>query len=100
MKHLRIVQQIWREAAYYRAVIADPRTPMCSRWLIVAALAYLLNPIDLIPDFVPILGYLDDIVIVAGLIFLARAFIPKSVLSAHLRRAHPTAITNSKDALR
>ena len=43
------------------------------------AMAYALSPIDLIPDFIPILGVLDDLVIVPGLIWLALMFIPKDV---------------------
>ena len=43
------------------------------------ALAYLLSPIDLIPDWIPILGYLDDLFIVPGLIYAALAIIPASV---------------------
>jgi uncharacterized membrane protein YkvA (DUF1232 family) len=43
----------------------DPRVPMRRRALVVAALAYVLSPVDLIPDFVPGLGRLDDIVLVS-----------------------------------
>ena len=49
-------------AVYFAA--RDPRTPMLARGLALAVAAYALSPIDLIPDFMPILGYLDDLVLV------------------------------------
>ena len=91
------IARIKREVDYYRCVIADPRTPACSRWLLAAALAYLISPIDLIPDFVPILGYVDDLIIVGSLVLLARVFIPKSVLGHYRMLDEADLVTNSKD---
>ena len=65
--------------AYYRALFTHPRTPKVSRWLRGGATAYLVSPIDIIPDFIPILGQLDDLLIVPSLIYAALAFIPASV---------------------
>ncbi len=57
--------------AYFAA--RDPRTPWLVRGLALLVAAYALSPIDLIPDFIPILGYLDDLVIVPlGLILVLR----------------------------
>ncbi len=50
-----------------------------SKVLIGLAVAYLLSPVDIIPDFIPILGHLDDVILVPGLIWLALTIIPKSV---------------------
>jgi len=50
-----------------------------SKLLIGLAIAYLLSPVDIIPDFIPILGHLDDVILVPGLIWLALAIIPQSV---------------------
>lgn len=75
----RIIEKIKKELAYYRALLTHPRTPRLSRWLLAAAIAYFLSPIDLIPDAIPILGQLDDLLIVPGLIYAALAFIPPSV---------------------
>ena len=61
----------------------DPRTPLAARavgWLIAA---YALSPIDLIPDFIPVIGYLDDLVLVPlGLVLMLR-LIPAEVLAEH-----------------
>ncbi|WP_291547072.1 YkvA family protein [Bosea sp. (in: a-proteobacteria)] len=61
----------------------DPRTPWPVRWLAIAIVAYALSPIDLIPDFIPVLGYLDDLVIVPGGIFLLVQLIPPEVMREH-----------------
>jgi uncharacterized membrane protein YkvA (DUF1232 family) len=42
----------------------DPRTPRTAKWLAIAVLAYAVSPIDLIPDFVPLIGTLDDLILV------------------------------------
>lgn len=64
---------------YYRALAADPRTPRISKWLIGIAIVYLVSPIDLIPDLIPVLGQLDDLIIVPGLIGIAILMIPEDV---------------------
>ncbi len=71
----------------------DPRTPWYAKALIFLIVAYALSPIDLIPDFVPILGYLDDLLIVPGGIWLAIRLIPPEVLE----QARATAATGSVD---
>ena len=58
----------------------DPRTPWYAQGLVLLIVAYTLSPIDLIPDFIPILGYLDDLIIVPGGIWLAIRMIPPEVL--------------------
>jgi len=75
----RIIERVKRELGYYRALLTHPSTPRVSRWLLAAAIAYFLSPIDLIPDAIPMLGQLDDLLIVPGLIYAALAFIPPSV---------------------
>ncbi|MDR1644038.1 MAG: DUF1232 domain-containing protein [Clostridiales bacterium] len=56
-------------------------TPLLAKIAAVAAVGYALSPIDLIPDFVPLLGYLDDIIILPLLISLAVKLIPKHILA-------------------
>ncbi|GHF33600.1 uncharacterized membrane protein YkvA (DUF1232 family) [Deinococcus metalli] len=67
----------------------DPRTPWTARVVAVLVLAYALSPIDLIPDFVPVLGYLDDLLLVPAGLWLALRLIPPDVLAD--ARAHAAA---------
>ena len=65
----------------------DPRTPWMARVLAAMVAAYALSPIDLIPDFIPVIGYLDDIVIVTlGLAAVVR-MIPSQVMDSARARA-------------
>jgi carbonic anhydrase len=59
-----------------------PRTPLVSRGLFWLAVAYLLLPFDLIPDFIPVLGQLDDLLIIPGLIWLGLQFLPAGLLTS------------------
>jgi len=72
-----------QEVKFYQAVLKDPRTPRISKFFLGLAVGYALNPVDIIPDFIPILGYLDDLIIVPGLIFIAVRLIPKEIMRGH-----------------
>src|SRR5258708_2068678 len=61
----------------------DPRVPWYAKVLAVAVASYALSPIDLIPDFVPVLGYLDDVIIVPLGILLVVRLIPPEVMAEH-----------------
>jgi uncharacterized membrane protein YkvA (DUF1232 family) len=61
----------------------DPRTPWHVKAAAMAVAAYALSPIDLIPDFIPVLGQLDDVIIVPLGIWLVLRMIPPDVLSEH-----------------
>jgi uncharacterized membrane protein YkvA (DUF1232 family) len=66
--------------------VQDPRTPWLARILAVAVIAYAFSPIDLIPDFIPLLGYLDDLILVPAGIALVIRLIPAEVMAdARLR---------------
>jgi len=67
-----------------------PRTPWYAKLLVAAIVAYALSPVDLIPDFVPVLGHLDDLVLVPLGIALAVRLIPDSVLDDCRVRARDT----------
>ncbi|HWT28583.1 MAG TPA: DUF1232 domain-containing protein, partial [Methylophilaceae bacterium] len=68
--------QVKTELAVYKLVLRHARTPRVAKWLLWLAIAYLLLPFDLIPDFIPVLGQLDDVLIVPGLVYLALIMIP------------------------
>lgn len=74
-----LVQSFRDHLWIYRAMLAHPRTPWISRVLLGIAVVYALSPIDLIPDFLPIVGHLDDALIVPILVGLALCFIPTEV---------------------
>ncbi|WP_407169312.1 YkvA family protein [Bradyrhizobium sp. ORS 111] len=59
----------------------DPRVPWYAKALAVAIAAYALSPIDLIPDFIPVIGYLDDLILLPLGIWLAISLIPPEVLA-------------------
>jgi len=59
----------------------DPRTPWFPRLLALAVAAYALSPIDLIPDFIPVLGYLDDVILVPLGVWLVLRMVPAEVIA-------------------
>lgn len=61
----------------------DPRVTWYAKALAVAVAGYALSPIDLIPDFIPVLGYLDDIILVPLGIVLVLRLIPPSIMAEH-----------------
>lgn len=66
----------------------DPRTPWLVRLLALFIAAYAISPIDLIPDFIPVLGYLDDLIIVPlGLLLVLRLVPPEVAVSARGKAA-------------
>jgi uncharacterized membrane protein YkvA (DUF1232 family) len=76
-----LVRRFSQEIEFYRLVLKHPRTPRASRLLLGAAIAYAASPIDLIPDFIPVIGHLDDLIVVPFLIWLATGLIPKDVMT-------------------
>ena len=69
-----------QELTVYRRALSHPDTPWLARILLGAAVAYALLPFDLIPDFLPVIGHLDDLVIVPALVWLALRLIPAQVM--------------------
>src|SRR6202023_1546502 len=68
-------------AIYFAA--RDPRTPWYAKALALCVAGYALSPIDLIPDFVPVLGYLDDVIIVPLGILIVVKLIPPEIIAEH-----------------
>lgn len=69
-----------REVKTYQLVLKHSRTPKLAKWLLGLALGYALMPFDLIPDFIPVFGYLDDAIILPGLVMLAYKVTPKDII--------------------
>lgn len=75
---------------YYAA--RDPRTPWLVRLLALAVAAYALSPIDLIPDFIPVLGYLDDLIIVPLGLALVVRLMPADVAASAREQAQAASV--------
>ena len=65
----------------------DPRVPLHAKLFVALVVGYAFSPIDLIPDSIPVLGYLDDLIIVPLGVALAVRMIPEDVLSESRRKA-------------
>jgi uncharacterized membrane protein YkvA (DUF1232 family) len=72
--------------ALLKAVWQDPRTPRSAKIVLGATVAYALSPIDIIPDFIPVIGHLDDLVIVPLGILLAWLLVPRHIWQEHSRK--------------
>ena len=73
-----------------------PDTPWYAKALAVLVAAYAFSPIDLIPDFIPVIGYLDDLIVVPLGIWLALRLIPRHVLEESRRKADAWLATRQK----
>ncbi len=73
--------------AFGRALLADGGTPRGARLLLLVLVGYLLMPFDLVPDFIPVLGQLDDLLIAGAAVACLLVMIPGPVLDAALARA-------------
>ncbi len=71
-------------------VARDPRTPWYAKLLAAAVVGYAFSPIDLIPDFIPVLGYLDDLILVPAGIWLALRLVPAEIMEESRTRAAKT----------
>ncbi len=77
----------------------DPRTPRLAKLVVLAIIAYAISPIDLIPDFVPVLGYLDELILLPLAIRFALRLIPEHVLADARQRAPQAIRRGSRIAL-
>jgi len=73
-------QGLKRELEVYRRVLGDARTPWLPKLLLGLAVGYALLPFDLIPDFIPVIGHLDDLIVVPVLVILALRLLPGGIL--------------------
>ncbi|MDR1215372.1 MAG: DUF1232 domain-containing protein [Treponema sp.] len=72
-------QQITRNLSILYIAYKRKDVPVIAKIIVVIAVVYALSPLDLIPDFIPVLGYLDDLIILPLLIYLSIKLIPKNI---------------------
>ena len=84
-------QKLQQEVYVLALASRDPRTPWYAKLFVGGIVAYVLSPIDPIPDFIPVLGYVDELILVPFLIVTAMRMIPSAVLvdSRKKAEAHP-----------
>ena len=105
-KSMPILEDLKRRAHRLKAEVLalylaarHPDTPWHAKLLVAGIVAYALSPIDLIPDFVPILGYLDDLVLIPLGIFIAVRLIPPEIL-AECRATAAQTLSNGRPVSR
>lgn len=81
------MKKIKQELPTLYLCLKDPQTPWLPKILAWITVAYALSPIDLIPDFIPILGYVDDMILLLGLIYLTIKCIPEDLLNQKIELA-------------
>jgi uncharacterized membrane protein YkvA (DUF1232 family) len=90
MRYVRLARLVWKLPTYARIVwglVRDPRTPLPLKGLLAAGLTYVIVPIDLIPDAIPILGQADDLTVLLLVLDLFIANAPAHVRAEHSERA-------------
>ena len=91
------VKRLKRECLALYYVSLDPSVGCMPKMTIALALAYVLSPLDLIPDFIPVVGFLDDLLIVPALIWLALKCIPPEAMDAARHRAENEPVKLTKN---
>ncbi|HYE59989.1 MAG TPA: YkvA family protein [Candidatus Kapabacteria bacterium] len=78
-------------------LLKDPRTPRPARLLLYVAIGYALMPIDIIPDFIPVLGQLDDVILIPALLFIAFLMISKEIREDAQKKAKDDTILLARE---
>lgn len=87
MKWGRMLYRFKRYAKIYWYLFRDPRTPKLSKVMVLSAIVYLIWPFDLIPDVIPFAGFVDEIIVIPLLFYVATKFIPRNVVDDNKRKA-------------
>lgn len=74
-------RQLKRDVVVLAIALRDPQAPLVARLLAALVVAYALSPIDLIPDFIPVLGLLDDLILVPAGLWLVLRLMPEEVIA-------------------
>ena len=83
----QIAHSLRQEIMVYRLVLRHPGTPRIAKIFLGLAVGYVLMPLDLIPDWIPVIGHMDDAVIVPALVIIAFKVVPKEVVEECRREA-------------
>ncbi len=83
-----------REIKVYKLLVKDRRVPRLAKWLLAMAIGYIFSPIDMIIDSIPGLGFIDDIIIVPTLVFLALKLIPPELIDEYRTKVEMDAQEN------
>ncbi|HZV06303.1 MAG TPA: DUF1232 domain-containing protein [Gemmataceae bacterium] len=83
----RRAKELKQETYALSMACRDPRTPWYIKLLAIGVIAYALSPIDLIPDFIPVLGHFDDLILIPLGILLVRQLLPAEILQDCRREA-------------
>ena len=78
----QIAAKLKAEFAFYKRLQQHPQTPKFAKALLWLAIGYLLMPFDLIPDFLPVIGQLDDLIIIPILLYWALKLTPPDIIAA------------------
>ncbi len=73
-------RKVKRELKVYQLLLKDRRTPRPAKFVLGLAVGYAMLPFDLIPDFLPVIGHLDDLIIVPSLVFLSLKMVPPELV--------------------
>lgn len=90
-------EKLKKEITAVHYAYQNPRTGLLPRVIILIALGYALSPVDLIPDFIPVIGYLDDLLIIPALISVALRMIPEEVMAEARKKAEQEPLTLGKN---
>lgn len=90
------LRKLQKEIRLVYLLIRDPRVPWYAKALLVLVIGYALSPIDLIPDFLPVIGHLDDLVIVPFGIYLSLKLVKSEIVSEHRARIDSLREENTK----
>lgn len=100
MKNMKLINQLKDRAKSLKKSIStifyaskDPLLPKRTKILIIITIGYFMSPIDLIPDFIPILGYIDDLIILPALITFSIKSIPQDILITSRKKAEEQPIS-------
>jgi uncharacterized membrane protein YkvA (DUF1232 family) len=82
-KSKELARSFKRELIVYQRVLRDVRTPVSAKLFLALAIGYLCMPFDLIPDFIPVIGHLDDAIVIPALVLAALRLVPREIVAEY-----------------